>query len=82
MTTGLPRLPGAGLVRIAFQLNALNFILPLRLGELSYPALMRHRYGASLLHSAGVLCWRGCSIWRRSRRFWRAPRPGCGSTSA
>lgn len=55
MTTGRLALPGAGLVRIAFQLNGLNFVLPFRLGELSYPILMRRHYGYSLLHSAGVL---------------------------
>ena len=43
------------LVRIAFQLNFLNFVLPFRLGELSYPVLMRRHYGHGLLHSAGVL---------------------------
>jgi hypothetical protein len=55
MSTGQLALPGANLVRVAFQLNALNFILPLRLGELSYPVLMRRYYGYGLLHSAGVL---------------------------
>jgi uncharacterized membrane protein YbhN (UPF0104 family) len=55
MTTGRLGLPGAALVRIALQLNALNFLLPFRLGELSYPVLMRRHFGQGLLHSAGVL---------------------------
>ena len=55
MTAGTATLPDMALVRIALQLNCLNFVLPFRLGELSYPVLMRHRYGHGLLHSAGVL---------------------------
>jgi hypothetical protein len=55
MTTGSLALPNAALVRIAFQLNFLNFTLPFRLGELSYPVLMRRHYGYGLLHSTGVL---------------------------
>jgi hypothetical protein len=55
MTNGTPALPGKVLVRIAMQLNFLNFMLPFRLGELGYPMLMRHHYGHSLLQSAGVL---------------------------
>jgi hypothetical protein len=55
LTTGRLELPDAALVRIAFQLNALNFILPFRLGELSYPVLMRRHYGSPLVHAAGVL---------------------------
>jgi len=45
MTAGTATLPDMALVRIALQLNCLNFVLPFRLGELSYP----------VLHSAGVL---------------------------
>jgi hypothetical protein len=55
MTTGTPALPDWVLVRVALQLNFLNFVLPFRLGELSYPMLMRRHYGYGLLHSAGVL---------------------------
>jgi hypothetical protein len=55
MTAGTLALPDMGLVRIALQLNFLNFVLPFRLGEFSYPVLMRHRYGHDLLYSAGVL---------------------------
>ena len=55
MMTGRLALPGATLTRIAFQLNFWNFLLPLRLGELSYPVLMNRRLGYGLLHAAGVL---------------------------
>jgi hypothetical protein len=55
MMTGELALPGAALTRIAFQLNFWNFVLPLRLGELSFPVLMRRRLGYGLLHSGGVL---------------------------
>ena len=55
MMTGRLALPGAELVRIAFQLNFWNFVLPFRLGELSYPVLMNRRLGYGLLHATGVL---------------------------
>jgi hypothetical protein len=55
MMTGRLALPGATLTRIAFQLNFWNFLLPLRLGELSYPVLMHRRLGYGLLHAGGVL---------------------------
>ena len=55
MTTGRFSLPGTLLVRITLQLNFLNFVLPFRLGELSYPVLMRRAYGQPILSAAGVL---------------------------
>jgi hypothetical protein len=55
LTTGRPGLPDAAMLAIALKLNFLNFVLPFRLGELGYPALMRHQYGHRLLRSAGVL---------------------------
>jgi hypothetical protein len=55
MLTGRAALPGAALTRIAFQLNFWNFALPLRLGELSFPVLMRRHLGYGLLHAGGVL---------------------------
>jgi len=55
MMTGRLALPGAALTRIAFQLNFWNFLLPLRLGELSYPVLMNRHLGYGLLHATGVL---------------------------
>jgi Lysylphosphatidylglycerol synthase TM region len=55
MMTGRLGLPSAALTRIAFQLNFWNFLLPLRLGELSYPVLMNRHLGYGLLHATGVL---------------------------
>jgi uncharacterized membrane protein YbhN (UPF0104 family) len=55
MTGGTPAFPGAPLVRIAFQLNFFNFLLPFRLGELSYPVLMRRAYGQPMLQATGIL---------------------------
>jgi hypothetical protein len=55
MTTGRPALPGGPLVRIAFHLNFLNFVLPFRLGELGYPMLMRRAYGQPMMSATGVL---------------------------
>jgi uncharacterized membrane protein YbhN (UPF0104 family) len=55
MMTGRLALPGTALTRIAFELNFWNFVLPLRLGELSFPVLMKRRLGYDALHAAGVL---------------------------
>ncbi len=55
MTDGGLAFPGARLVRIAFQLNFLNFVLPFRLGELGYPVMMNRAFGQPLLGAAGVL---------------------------
>jgi hypothetical protein len=55
LTSGRRALPELAMIRIALQLNFLNFVLPFRLGELGYPALMRQQYGEPLLRSAGVL---------------------------
>jgi Lysylphosphatidylglycerol synthase TM region len=55
LTTGRAALPDAPMFKIACKLNFLNFVLPFRLGELGYPALMRQQYGHGLLRSAGVL---------------------------
>lgn len=53
--TGRLRLPEAPLIRIALQLNMLNVLLPFRLGELSFPVMMRRTYGCGVLHATGVL---------------------------
>ncbi|MEQ8967140.1 MAG: lysylphosphatidylglycerol synthase domain-containing protein [Azospirillaceae bacterium] len=52
---GRPRLPGVKLIRVTAQLSALNFLLPFRLGELSFPVLARRSLGADLVDGAGVL---------------------------
>lgn len=55
LTFGGAELPSPALVRIALQLNFLNFALPFRLGEFSYPALMRAAFAEPVLRSLGVL---------------------------
>jgi uncharacterized membrane protein YbhN (UPF0104 family) len=55
MTFGTLKLPEWPLVRIAFQLNFLNFTLPFRLGELGYPMMMRRAYGHPIAASIAVL---------------------------
>ena len=55
LTHGTLSPPDRRLVRIAFQLNFLNFVLPFRLGELGYPVLMQRAYGQPLIRSAGIL---------------------------
>ena len=55
MTSGTLALPDWPLVRIAFQLNFLNFTLPFRLGELGYPMMMRRAYGHPIVGSIAVL---------------------------
>jgi len=55
MTFGTLTLPEWPLVRIAFQLNFLNFTLPFRLGELGYPMMMRRAYGHPIAASIAVL---------------------------
>jgi Lysylphosphatidylglycerol synthase TM region len=55
MTQGDIVLPDARLVRITFQLNFFNFILPFKLGELSYPVQMNRICGQPFLNAAGIL---------------------------
>src|SRR5262245_18645118 len=55
LSSGRLTLPDAPMLAIALKLNFLNFVLPFRLGELGYPALMRQQYGHGPLRSAGVL---------------------------
>ena len=55
MTNRTFSLPGWPLIRIAFQLNLLNYALPFRLGELGYPVMMRRAYGHPVARSLGVL---------------------------
>lgn len=55
MTNGVLAFPRPRLVQIAFQLNFFNYLLPFRLGEVSYPVLMRRSFGQPLMQAAGVL---------------------------
>jgi hypothetical protein len=55
LSSGRLTLPDLPMFAITLKLGFLNFVLPFRLGELGYPALMRQQYGHGLLRSAGVL---------------------------
>ena len=55
MSSGDLALPRGTLFAIACQLNLFNFLLPFRLGEVSFPVLMRLRLGQPLVVSSGVL---------------------------
>jgi uncharacterized membrane protein YbhN (UPF0104 family) len=44
-------------VRISFLHNAMNNLLPMRLGEASFPLLMKRRFGYPLLRSSAGLLW-------------------------
>lgn len=44
-------------LRISLLHNALNNFLPMRLGEASFPLLMRHHFQQSLLSSTAALLW-------------------------
>lgn len=47
--------PPFELFRIGVYLVLLNYVLPFKTGELSFPWLMNKRFGTSIGHSAGVL---------------------------
>jgi hypothetical protein len=47
--------PSARMVRISVHLIALNFALPFKLGELSFPLLMKHAFAVRYARSTGIL---------------------------
>lgn len=47
--------PGWPMYRIAARLTLFNFLLPLKLGELSFPLMMRRAFGTEIARSAGIL---------------------------
>lgn len=49
--------PFSAYLRINLLHNALNNLLPMRLGEASFPLLMKRRFGLPLLSSAAGLAW-------------------------
>jgi hypothetical protein len=55
MSLGRTGPPTPALVGIALRLNLFNFLLPFRLGEITYPVLMQRVYRQDPLHAAGVL---------------------------
>ena len=55
MGSGELAMPRPTLFAIACQVNLFNFLLPFRLGEVSFPVLMRLRLGQPIAVSSGVL---------------------------
>lgn len=55
LMSGSPRLPDRDMVRAAALLNFFNFLLPFRVGEASFPILMKRRYGMEYARAAGML---------------------------
>ncbi len=53
--TGRPGLPSTAMVWLAVRLVVYNFLLPFKLGELSFPLLMRRAFGVEYARSAGIL---------------------------
>ncbi len=51
------RLQGGAMARLALLHNLFNNLLPMRLGELTYPILMRRYFGRSLWGSGWELVW-------------------------
>lgn len=55
LLTGQARRPDAAMFGIAARLVLFNFILPFKLGELSFPVMMRRGFGTDYARSAGIL---------------------------
>ena len=55
MSLGRRGLPQGPMLGISLRLNLMNFLLPFRLGELTFPVLMQRVYRQDPLHAAGVL---------------------------
>ena len=55
LMTGRPDLPEALLIRTSILLNLFNFLLPFRVGEASFPILMKRGYGMDYSRAAGIL---------------------------
>jgi hypothetical protein len=53
--TGRPGPPSTAMVWVAVRLVVYNFLLPFRLGELSFPLMMRRAFGVEYTRSAGIL---------------------------
>ena len=55
MMSGSPQRPERLLIRTAVLLNLFNYLLPFRVGEASFPILMKRHYGMDYSRAAGIL---------------------------
>ncbi len=55
LTSGRPNWPSWAMIGIAIRLILFNFILPFKLGELSFPVMMKQTYGTPFGRGAGIL---------------------------
>ena len=55
LRTGSPALPSWIMIGIATKLIVFNFLLPFKLGELSFPLMMKRAYGTTFGQGAGIL---------------------------
>jgi len=55
LASGKPALPSWSMIGIASQLVLMNFLLPFKLGELSFPLMMKRAYGTPFGEGAGIL---------------------------
>lgn len=55
LLSGRSHLPSAAMFGVAARLLLFNFVLPFKLGELSFPVLMRRAFATGYARSAGIL---------------------------
>lgn len=55
LLSGQPRLPSGAMFQVTTRLLVFNFILPFKLGEISFPVLMKRTFGTGYLRAAGIL---------------------------
>lgn len=55
LMSGAPRQPNRTLLRTAALLNLFNYLLPFRVGEASFPIMMKRHYGMAYSRAAGIL---------------------------
>jgi uncharacterized membrane protein YbhN (UPF0104 family) len=55
LLSGEPRLPSGAMFQVTSRLLVFNFILPFKLGEVSFPLLMKRAFGTGYIRAAGIL---------------------------
>lgn len=55
LATGRAKLPSPAMFGVAVRLVFFNFVLPFKLGELSFPVMMRRAFGTAYGRAAGIL---------------------------